>query len=137
MCGPAYKGHAYLTSSSPSYSLSLSVFIKYSALPVSNYERGLRSLRDLTQHLTTRADDGHAAPVLTQLNEELLPIRLLACQRLVRFFVYHRIKPHVPPLVRVSVNSFKFHALRHYDSGGQFNALAVTLDNVQRLTVIV
>src|SRR5438445_10333212 len=29
-----------------------------------NWERGLRSLRDLTQHLTTRADDSHAAPVL-------------------------------------------------------------------------
>ena len=28
-----------------------------------NMERGLRSLRDLTQHLTTRADDSHAAPV--------------------------------------------------------------------------
>jgi hypothetical protein len=26
-------------------------------------ERGLRSLRDLTQHLTTRADDSHAPPV--------------------------------------------------------------------------
>ena len=25
-----------------------------------NIERGLRSLRDLTQHLTTRADDNHA-----------------------------------------------------------------------------
>src|SRR4029079_19403428 len=25
-------------------------------------ERGLRSLRDLTQHLTTRADDSHAPP---------------------------------------------------------------------------
>jgi hypothetical protein len=24
----------------------------------------LRSLRDLTQHLTTRADDSHAAPVI-------------------------------------------------------------------------
>jgi hypothetical protein len=128
MCGPAHKGHAYLTSSSPSYSLSLSVFIKYSALPVSNYERGLRSLRDLTQHLTTRADDGHAAPVLTKLIRNCYQFRLLACQRLVRFFVYHRIKPHVPPLVRVSVNSFKFHALRHYDSGGEFNVLTVTLN---------
>jgi hypothetical protein len=28
-----------------------------------NMERGLRSLRDLTQHLTTRADDSHAPPV--------------------------------------------------------------------------
>lgn len=28
-----------------------------------NIEQGLRSLRDLTQHLTTRADDSHAPPV--------------------------------------------------------------------------
>ena len=26
-------------------------------------KQGLRSLRDLTQHLTTRADDNHAPPV--------------------------------------------------------------------------
>ena len=29
----------------------------------SNIRKGLRSLRDLTQHLTTRADDSHAPPV--------------------------------------------------------------------------
>ena len=29
----------------------------------SNKKQGLRSLRDLTQHLTTRADDSHAPPV--------------------------------------------------------------------------
>ena len=28
----------------------------------------------------------------------------------VRFLAYHRIKPHVPPLVRAPVNSFEFHA---------------------------
>ena len=28
-----------------------------------NIRQGLRSLRDLTQHLTTRADDNHAPPV--------------------------------------------------------------------------
>ena len=28
-----------------------------------NIGQGLRSLRDLTQHLTTRADDNHAPPV--------------------------------------------------------------------------
>ena len=33
-------------------------------LNVSNISQGLRSLRDLTQHLTTRADDNHAPPVL-------------------------------------------------------------------------
>ncbi len=32
-----------------------------------NRTRGLRSLRDLTQHLTTRADDSHAAPVRASL----------------------------------------------------------------------
>ncbi len=33
--------------------------------------QGLRSLRDLTQHLTTRADDSHAAPVTEFLKEAL------------------------------------------------------------------
>ncbi len=30
---------------------------------LSNTKRGFRSLKDLTKHLTTRADDSHAAPV--------------------------------------------------------------------------
>ena len=30
----------------------------------------------------------------------------------VRFLAYHRIKPHVPPLVRAPVNSFEFHRCR-------------------------
>ena len=40
-------------------------------------ERGLRSLRDLTQHLTTRADDSHAAPVWdpAELKEIISEIR--------------------------------------------------------------
>ena len=32
-----------------------------------------------------------------------------AIQARVRFLAYHRIKPHVPPLVRAPVNSFEFH----------------------------
>ncbi|KAL2225196.1 UNVERIFIED_CONTAM: hypothetical protein Sindi_3011000 [Sesamum indicum] len=44
-----HKGHDDLTSSSPSSGLSPAVW--------------LRSLRDLTQHLTARADDSHAPPV--------------------------------------------------------------------------
>ena len=32
----------------------------------------------------------------------------LAVQARVRFLAYHRIKPHVPPLVRAPVNSFEF-----------------------------
>ena len=30
-------------------------------------------------------------------------------QAQVRFFAYHRIKPHAPPLVRAPVNFFEFH----------------------------
>ena len=33
-------------------------------------------------------------------------------QSRVRFLAYHRIKPHVPPLVRAPVNSFEFHRCR-------------------------
>ena len=35
-----------------------------------------------------------------------------AVQARVRFLAYHRIKPHVPPLVRAPVNSFEFHRCR-------------------------
>ncbi len=71
-------------------------------------ERGLRSLRDLTQHLTTRADDNHAPPVRDQLNDTPSLGFHRACQALVRFFALHRINPHAPPLVRAPVNSFEF-----------------------------
>ncbi len=76
---------------------------------VSNYRRGLRSLPDLTEHLTTRADDSHAAPV-SWLPEghSLVSEGSHGCQDLVRFFALFRIKPHAPPLVRVPVNSFEF-----------------------------
>ena len=36
----------------------------------------------------------------------------LTIQARVRFLAYHRIKPHVPPLVRAPVNSFEFHRCR-------------------------
>ena len=63
---------------------------------------------DLTKHLTTRADDGHATPVTAARRHSLLSETLAGCQALVRFFAYHRIKQHAPPLVRVPVNSFMF-----------------------------
>ena len=74
-----------------------------------NIRKGLRSLRDLTQHLTTRADDSHAPPVFL-FSEEKGPISrpFNQCQVLVRFFALRRIKPHTPPLVRAPVNSFEF-----------------------------
>ena len=67
-------------------------------------------MRDLTQHLTTRADDNHAPPV-SNVPKEIPHYKVLSlgCQGLVRFFALLRIKPHAPPLVRVPVNSFEFH----------------------------
>ncbi len=57
-------------------------------------------MRDLTQHLTTRADDSHAAPVKpSRRNATFRPLSVL-CQAWVRFFALRRIKPHAPPLVR-------------------------------------
>ena len=67
-------------------------------------------MRDLTQHLTTRADDNHAPPVSTVPKKgSALPELSVGCQVLVRFFALLRIKPHAPLLVRVPVNSFEFH----------------------------
>ena len=66
-------------------------------------------MRDLTQHLTTRADDNHAPPVTGASEEESVSLhRSPGCQALVRFFALLRIKPHTPPLVRAPVNSFEF-----------------------------
>ena len=78
-------------------------------LNAGNWQQGLRSLRDLTQHLTTRADDNHAPPVFSiAISPSLEPLD--RCQDLVRFFALLRIKPHAPPLVRAPVNSFEFHS---------------------------
>ncbi len=69
-------------------------------------------MRDLTQHLTARADDNHAAPHY-QLRRETSFQKLSGNVRAqVRFLAYHRIKPHAPPLVRTPVNSFEFHRCR-------------------------
>ncbi len=83
----------------------------------------MRSLRDLTQHLTTRADDSHAAPVHRPRREGVFPHRSSACQVQVRFFALHRIKPHAPPLVRAPVNSFEFQPCGRTPQAG-LNALA-------------
>ena len=79
------------------------------ALPDGNRRQGLRSLWHLSRHLTARADDNHAAPPPGPRREDRSLGRSLAVQARVRFLAYHRIKPHVPPLVRAPVNSFEFH----------------------------
>src|ERR1700730_12917918 len=63
VCSPAHKGHEDLTSSPPSSGLSPAVSAECPAQTAGKLRWGLRPLRDLTQHLTTRSDDSHAAPV--------------------------------------------------------------------------
>ena len=65
-------------------------------------------MRDLTQHLTTRADDNHAPPVCMPRRVSHISMLCIRCQVLVRFFALLRIKPHAPLLVRAPVNSFEF-----------------------------
>ena len=102
-----------MTSSPPSSDLSPAVPSESSALPVSNRQQGLRSLKNLISHFTARADDSHAAPVY-QLQAASTSLHYPSiCQALVRFLAYHRIKPHAPPLVRAPVNSFEFHPCGH------------------------
>ena len=82
--------------------------------------QGLRSLRDLTQHLTTRADDNHAPPVTAVPEGKTLSLeRSAGCQDLVRFFALLRIKPHAPPLVRAPVNSFEFQSCDRTPQAGR------------------
>ena len=73
----------------------------------------MRSLWHLSRHLTARADDNHAAPPPAPRRASSSLNRPLAVQARVRFLAYHRIKPHVPPLVRAPVNSFEFHPCGH------------------------
>ena len=108
MCSPRHKGHDDLTSSPPSSELSPAVLPESPPLRAGNWQQGLRSLRDLTQHLTTRADDNHAPPVSTRPKSPHVSMSLVGCQVLVRFFALRRIKPHAPLLVRAPVNSFEF-----------------------------
>ena len=108
MCRPGRKGRADLTSSPPSSRLAAAVPPESPALPAGNRRQGLRSLWHLSRHLTARADDNHAAPTRRPSPAARSPAHSPWFQARVRFLAYHRIKPHVPPLVRAPVNSFEF-----------------------------
>ena len=112
MCSPGRKGRADLTSSPPSSHLTMAVSAECPALPDGNRKWGLRSLWHLSRHLTARADDNHAAPSHLSRRKSQSLDSSNAIQARVRFLAYHRIKPHVPPLVRAPVNSFEFHRCR-------------------------
>ena len=108
MCRPGRKSHADLTSSPPSSRLTPAVPPESPPLRAGNWRQGLRSLWDLTRHPTARADDNHATPRRTPRGAGTLSGAVSAVRAQVRFLAYHRIKPHVPPLVRAPVNSFEF-----------------------------
>ena len=101
-----------MTSSPPSSRLTTAVSTEFPASPDGNRRQGLRSLWHLSRHLTARADDNHAAPPRQPRRASSSRNRSAAVQARVRFLAYHRIKPHVPPLVRAPVNSFEFHRCR-------------------------
>ena len=90
----------------------------------------MRSLWHLSRHLTARADDNHAAPPQESRRTSSSLNRSPAIQARVRFLAYHRIKPHVPPLVRAPVNSFEFHRCRRTPQVGCLTlSLGHTLKN--------
>ncbi len=80
-------------------------------------------MRDLTQHLTTRADDSHAAPVFgLPEGHFLVSKKSPRCQTQVRFFALRRIKHMLhrlcgPPSIPLSFN------LAAVPPGGSLNAL--------------
>ena len=119
MCSPGRKGRADLTSSPPSSHLAAAVSTECPASPDGNRGGGLRSLWHLSRHLTARADDNHAAPPCLPRREYPFPNLSGTVQARVRFLAYHRIKPHVPPLVRAPVNSFEFHRCRRTPQVGR------------------
>ena len=129
MCSPGRKGRADLTSSQPSSHLAMAVPTECPALTDGNWRQGLRSLWHLSRHLTARADDNHAAPSLRPRRERASQLPSSAIQIRVRFLAYHRIKPHVPPLVRAPVNSFEFHRCRRTSS---FTARTTRVSNPVR-----
>ena len=113
MCRPGRKGRADLTSSPPSSRLAPAVRPESPPPRDGNWTQGLRSLWHLSRHLTARADDNHAAPRKAPRRETArFQAATLPVHARVRFLAYHRIKPHVPPLVRAPVNSFEFHRCR-------------------------
>ena len=128
MCSPGRKGRADLTSSPPSSHLTMAVSPECPALPDGKRGQGLRSLWHLSRHLTARADDNHAAPTCMPEGSVCLQTPSCTFQTRVRFLAYHRIKPHVPPLVRAPVNSFEFHRCRRTP---QVECLMVSLSHGQ------
>ena len=117
-------------SSPPSSHLTMAVRPESPAPPDGNWPKGLRSLWHLSRHLTARADDNHAAPPCLPLLAPEFPLDSGTVQARVRFLAYHRIKPHVPPLVRAPVNSFEFLSRRPYVADSECPSFTVRTTRV-------
>ena len=91
----------------------------------------MRSLWHLSRHLTARADDNHAAPSQMPRRASISLFPSSAIQARVRFLAYHRIKPHVPPLVRAPVNSLEVHRCRRTPQVGCLTFSLSRLHQVQ------
>ena len=130
MSSPGRQGRAHLTSSPPSSHHTVAVSPECPASPDGNWRKGLRSLWHLSQHLTARADDNHAAPPPAPRRASTSLYRSPAVQAPVTLLAYHRIKPHVPPLVRAPVNSFEFHRCRRTP---QVGCLTISLGRSQSI----
>ena len=92
-----------MTSSPPSSRLSLAVSSEF---PSYCWLLRIRValVADLTQHLTTRADDNHAPPVYDARREGTVKFRSSRCQDLVRFFArFASFAPHAPPAKTPSI----------------------------------
>lgn len=99
-----------------------------------NLKKELRSLKELTNNLTTRTDGSRATPVNDRAFEIAFAIFesdnrscIVNMQRLVRFRADYRIKPHAPPLVVGPRQFLWVPILQSYSSGGVLNALAWNL----------
>ena len=71
-----------------------------------NWQRGSRSLTDLTARLKVRADDGHATPL--SLSGKPVRLTFILLSALVRCPVSNPIEPQPTPLVCSPANSLKF-----------------------------
>ncbi len=72
----------------------------------SKWQRGSRSLTDLTARLKVRADDGHATPL--SLFGKPFRMTFILLSTLVRCSALNPIKPQPPPIVCSPANSLKF-----------------------------
>ena len=85
---------------------------------------------------TARADDNHAAP--SHLSYDYTVSNIFKCNLSpVRFLAYHRIKPHVPPLVRPPSIPLSF-TVAGVLPGGILNAFAwlLTVYRKQRVFIV-